>query len=123
MMQYRIWAESIHGGVHESRNEPPATSMFCRAGGTSTTSKKSSDSMSAAISQLASALSPKSAAGSTCTSVTTGSIIDNRSKCYKQLSELKHLYETGLMSEAEYTMEREAVMNTLKGLSGAASVQ
>ena len=67
MMQYRIWAESIHGGVHESRNDPPATSMFCRAGRTSTctSSKKSSDSMSAAISQLASALTPKSAKGST----------------------------------------------------------
>ena len=51
----------------------------------------------------------------------TGSIIDNRSKCYKQLDELKHLYETNLLSQAEYTMERKAVMSTLKGLSGVAS--
>ena len=117
MMQFQIWAESIHGGVHESRNEPPATSMFGCAGGTSTSSKKS---MSAAICQLASALTPKSASTVTCSVIgTAGSIIDNQSKCYKQLGELKHLYETNILSQVECTMEREAVMSTIKGLSGA----
>ena len=41
-------------------------------------------------------------------------IIDNRSKCYKQLGELK---ESGLLSEAEYTTERAAIMSTLKNLT------
>lgn len=32
-MQYRIWSEMVAGGMHGSLEEPPATSMFLRAGG------------------------------------------------------------------------------------------
>ena len=39
-MQIRIWAESIHGGIHNSRTEPPTTSMFNRASGSSPSNAK-----------------------------------------------------------------------------------
>ena len=44
-------------------------------------------------------------------------VIDNRSKCYKQLGELRSLKDSGLLSEAEYTSERAAIMSTLKSLT------
>jgi hypothetical protein len=39
--------------------------------------------------------------------------IDTRSKCYKQLSELK---SAGVLTEEEYQSEKEAIMATLKKL-------
>ena len=44
-------------------------------------------------------------------------VIDSRSKCYRQLSEVKSLFESGLLSDEEYQVEREAIMNTLKKLA------
>ena len=41
-------------------------------------------------------------------------LIDNRSKCYKQLADLSNLKQSGLLSDAEYASEREAIMSTLK---------
>ena len=29
-MQYRIWAETVNGGMHKSTTEPPSSSMFNR---------------------------------------------------------------------------------------------
>ena len=44
-------------------------------------------------------------------------LIDNRTKCYKQLSELNNLKQSGLLSKEEYHAEREAVMEILKKLN------
>ena len=44
-------------------------------------------------------------------------LIDNRSKCYKQLADLSNLKQSGLLSDAEYASEREAIMSMLKKLS------
>lgn len=71
-MQYRLWAEMYHGGVHPGLDIPPTTTMFVRAGG-GTTKKTGHTSnigevVSQAITQLTSALSPKTtlpSAGST----------------------------------------------------------
>ena len=102
VMQYRIWSEMIAGGMHGSTSEPPATSMFMRAGGAN--SKKTSV-----------AVTPTS--GSKPSGDSPAKVIDNRSKCYKQLGELKSLKESGLLSDEEYTTERAAIMSTLKKLS------
>ena len=58
-MQLRIWSEMYNGGVHLSLNEPPTSTMFVRAG-TPTVKKTSikSDSLTQAITQMATALSP-----------------------------------------------------------------
>ena len=66
-MQLRIWAEMHNGGLHPSLEEPPTSSMFVRAGGGQTSKKKMSntgDSLTHAITQLASALSPNIAPSS-----------------------------------------------------------
>ena len=44
-------------------------------------------------------------------------VIEIRSKCNRQLAELKNLMESGLLSE-EYTSERQAIMDTLHKLKG-----
>ena len=43
-------------------------------------------------------------------------IIDNHSKLYKQLSELKNLMTAGILSEDEYLSEKETIMDLLKQL-------
>ena len=105
-MQYRIWTEMKAGRLHDSMTTPPETSMFVRAGGT--TPKKAAtvnDTMSQTLSQIASALTPKPVAAATAACRVGDSpakVIDNRSKCYRQLAELKNLMESGLLSEEEY---------------------
>lgn len=120
-MQYRIWAEMRVGGYHPSIDEPPTTTMFTRAGGATPKRKTTADVVSQAIGQLSSALSPRivplpSTIGNASSSQSPAKVIDNRSKCYRQLGELKNLKQSGLLSEEEYIVEREAIMNTLKTL-------
>ena len=43
--------------------------------------------------------------------------IENRSRCYRQLGEIKTLHVSGLLSEMEYQSEWEAIMATLKNLA------
>ena len=96
-MQYRIWAEMYVGEYHKSLVDPPSTSMFCRAGGDT---KKKKDT-STATNAPPHATSP-------------GKVIENRSKCYKQLIDLKSLKSAGVLSESEYQTEKEAIMTSLK---------
>ena len=112
-MQYRIWAEMKCSGLHDSMTTPPVTSMFVRAGG-STPKKATSatDTVSQAICQLASALTPKAPSVAS----SPANVIEYRSKCYHQLAELKNLAESSLLSEEEYSLERQAIMDTLHKL-------
>ena len=115
-MQFIIWAEMFVGGVHPSLNEPPKSTMFIRAGGGSAPKRR--DSFADAVSQIAVALSPKVA--STRGDGTSGSpakLIENCTKCYKQLSELNNLKLLGLLTEEEYDVERQAIMGVLKKLN------
>ena len=43
-------------------------------------------------------------------------LIDSRSKCYKQLSDINNLKLSGVLSEEEYCAENEAVLLVLKKL-------
>lgn len=124
-MQLRIWAEMIVGNYHTDKEEPPNNTMFSRAGGH--TSKRESQSMTKALSDVAcaitSALSPKSilpASGkgsnsSSCSPVKV--TIESRSKLYKQLGELKNLMTIGVLSEEEYMCEKDAIMDLLREIN------
>ena len=121
-MQYQIWAEMYIGGVHSSLEEPPTSTMFVRAG-SGTTKKKTSpnrdDSFTQAITQIASALSPTAGAPTSSghtLRTSPAKLIDNRSKCYKQLADLNNLKQSGLLDDEEYTAERQAIMEVLKQL-------
>ena len=105
-MQYRIWAELLSGGVYSSTSEAPTQStMFMRAGTGGAPKRKSHG---VAIAQATS--SP----GSSSAGTSPAKLIENRSKCYKQLADLNNLKQSGLLSDSEYASEREAIMNTLK---------
>lgn len=96
-MQYRVWAEMIIGGVHTSIDYAPTSTMFIRAGGGI---RKRTD--------HASVVGP---AGSS-----PAKVIDSRTKCYKQLLDLKNLLESGVLSENEYSGEKATIMGMLKKL-------
>ena len=104
-MQYQIWTELLIGGVYSDTSEPPTHSiMFIRAG-TGGAQKRNSSRASVTT-------TPTSSLGSS-----PAKLIENRSKCYKQLVDLHSLKQSGLLSETEYTSEREAVMSMLKMLT------
>ena len=115
MMQLRIWSEMIQSGMHKSYSDPPTSSMFQRAGGKVIPKRMSvSDIAVHAATQIASTLTPKAG----CSPETSpGRVIENRSKCYRQLSELNNLKSSGVLSLEEYEAEKKAVMNSLKNLS------
>ena len=50
--------------------------------------------------------------------ISLAKLIDLRSKCYKQLSELNNLKDTGILTEEEYVAEKDAVLAMLKKLKG-----
>lgn len=113
MMQFRTWAETVNGGMHKSITEPPLSTTFNRAGGTATSASKKSghgDAVTEAVSQIMAALAPKLVAAPPTKTNNPAKIIDNLSKCYHQLGELKNLFETGLLSEAKYIKEHETSM-------------
>ena len=109
-MQYRIWAELWSEGVYSSCSTSEASThstMFMRAG--SEVQKRKNH--SAAQTNSTPVLTPTSTGGTS-----PARLIENRSKCYKQLADLNSLKESGLLTEAEYASERDAILNMLKRL-------
>ena len=88
--------------------------MFLRAGGAAAKRRTTADIVSKAINQIAPALLPNVTVPTSHSS--PAKVIDNRSKCYKQLGELKNFMQAGILSDEEYSREREAIMGTLKSL-------
>lgn len=126
-MQYRIWSELHANGMYTDLDNPPNNSMFKRAGATTPVTKKPNNSefthaVSAAATQVStaivSALTPKSTTErpSASTGISPARIIDNRSKCYRQLSDLQNLKSQGVLSEEDYLREKEAILVILKKL-------
>ena len=113
-MQYRIWAEMITSGLHTSYDDPSNSTMFKRAGGKEAPRRSdgAADVLQAASQAITSVLTPKLTADGS-----PGKLIDNQSKCYKQLGELKNLKTSGVLSQEEYEVEKQAVMDILKKLS------
>ena len=101
-IQYRIWAELLIGG-----EVPTYSTMFMRAGTGGAQKRKSNVGASVQAASTSTASLGTSPA----------KLIDNRSKCYKQLSDLSSLKQSGLLSETEYASEHEAIMSMLKKLS------
>lgn len=126
IMQLRIWAELIAGGLYSSTSDPPDNSMFQRAGGSSSGPKKKDQTGTAfaqALSEAATAITCALSGPAKTTpghgAITTSSpakLIDSRSKLYKQLSELQNLRSMGILTDAEYATEKETIMSLLKEL-------
>ena len=111
--------------------------MFVRAGsGAKEKNPSLNDSFTQVITQIASALSPNvptSSANASASLPNTSAnsprvsrncslgtspakLIDNRSKCYKQLADLNNLKQSGLLNDEKYAAERKAIMEVLKQL-------
>ena len=124
-MQFRIWSEMIAGELHSSLNEPPSTSMFIKAGNPVTPKDKNKSTVQTltdVATALVSALSPQPTSVPSPGPVKASSpakIIEGRSKCYKQLSELNNLRLSAVIDDTEYETEREAIMAVLKTLKTA----
>ena len=107
-----MWSEMLAGG---SMTDAPTTPMFiCCGGGTPKGSKKSTtvnEAVTQAISQITAAIAPTQAPLTSNLVSSPAKTINNRSKCYKQLGKLRDLKESSLLSEEEYTAEREAIMH------------
>ena len=114
-MQFRIWSEMIVGGLHQSQDDHPETTMFARCA-SGYAKKKSSNVVVKAIDKLSDALSPKQNSGSN-QGHSPARVIENRSRCYRQLTELRNLQENGVLTLEEYMSEKEAVMASLKSLT------
>ena len=61
-------------------------------------------------------VTPSSGGTSSGSACSPAKLIDYRGKCYKQLSELKSLFESGVLTEEEYTSERSVILGMLKKL-------
>ena len=83
--------------------------------------KNSNDTTASVLNQLTSALLPCPPTNPSSKSDSPGKLIENQSKCYRQLGELKNLHEGGLISEDKYALQRECIMDTLKSLLEVAS--
>lgn len=126
-MQYRIWSELHGNGMYTDLDNPPNNSMFKRAGVNTPSTKKPknaeithafTEAATQVSSAIVSALTPRSATDrpNTSTGINPAKIIDNRSKCYRQLSDIQSLKSQGLLSEEDYLREKEAIMVILKKL-------
>jgi len=123
-MQLRIWGEMIAGGLHTSQTDPPTTTMFSRAGSGMKVKKDTNSPVIKAVTDAASAITSavmgKPRDVTSLTKSSNGSpakLIENRSKLYKQLSDLKNLKDAGVLSDDEYYEEKEAIMDFLKQLN------
>ena len=123
-MQLCIWAEMIAADMHRSIDDPPNTTMFMRAGGAIPYQKKSvqqspiAQALTEAAIAISTALSPSPGMQlNQGTGTSPAKVIDSRSKLYKQLSELQNLKTSGILTEEEYTTEKESVMTLLKQLN------
>ena len=113
-MQLRIWAEMVQSGMYPSL-EPPNTSMFHRAGGSTATKQKEPKDQTQALTDAATAIAstlckPVSTAVSPVSAGSPARIIEQRSKLYK------HLYKTGILSEQEYHTEKQSIVSLLQQL-------
>ena len=112
----------IVGGLHASVEDAPTSSMFMRAGKSSNAASKKKDdgnsSMTEALTQAAvaisSALSPRPP--SQTIGGSPGKLIESRSKCYRQLSDINNLKASGVLTEEEYFTEKESIMCVLRKL-------
>lgn len=97
LFQYRIWAEMLIGRMATIDHAPTST-MFLRAGGVFN-KKRSSN------------VNVMEAAGSS-----PAKVIESRTKCYKQLSDLKNMLQSEVLSQEEYDEERATIMGMLHKL-------
>ena len=102
-------------------NKAPQTSMFKRAGPETPAKQKDSSSQAAtqaALTQMSAALvacsSRQNQPGPSTGSSPASKVIENRSKCYKQIAELQNLKVQGFLGDDEFEHEMDALKSLNK---------
>ena len=131
--QFKLWAEMLTSGVHTDIDVPPAASMFGRESKKGRAPESVSTDLSAAVVDMVSVVSTLSQALSTsaqtqlnrlqtsCSrpSLATWSPLKRaelRSMYLKQMTELRQLYDSGILSEEEYVEQRVELVDLLRQL-------
>ena len=115
--QLRLWARLVASDLHSDLKEPPELPAFC-----STLKRPSQPSMSNAISSAAvaitRALGGRNQEGESSTTQQVGvsprKAIEVRAKCYEQLRSLQRLLVDRILSQTEYTEQKNCILNNLR---------
>ena len=117
-----LWAKLIQSGRHESYETPPPISLI--TGGTSAPKPKMdslTEAVAGAVSAIANVLQPKSSSISEETSDSTKisplKVASLRRSCLEDLKQLKDLLDDGVLTEIEFSNEKQQILSTLKKIS------
>ena len=123
----RLWAKLIQTHRHESYDEPPQIPLIT---GSATASKPKRESIGEALTgaavALAKALKPPTTSCNSPVRATQASdemkkisplkVTVIRRSCLEDLKKLKELFEDGVLTETEFTEEKQHILATLKGI-------
>ncbi len=112
-----LWACTVAGDIHKDLENPPNTQTF------GSTPKRHRESVSSAINGAANALT-KALSGTppndntNCqtgvTGVSPGRAIDLQMKNYQQLRYVQQLFDDGILTEKDYTEQKEVILESLR---------
>ena len=121
MTQLRLWARMVSNDLHDDLDEPPNIPAFCA------TPKRPNSSVSSVISGAAIAFT-KALGGTPAqeersnrqvggqVGVSPGKAIELRMKNYEQLRYLQQLLDDGILSQTEYSEQKQGILGSLKKL-------
>ena len=114
--QYKLWAEMYAKGVHSSLEDPPAAAMFNREK-LSRSSTTKNDFVVSVLDKVCNALAPTTQnTGKASLTLSPLKKAELRSTYIKQLSELKSLNESGILTNDEYEEQREELVKLMRQL-------
>lgn len=111
VFQYKLWAEMYAKQAHTSLDQPPAVAMFNREKPKG--SHGQNDVMVSVIDKLCTALTPTPDKGKALSPIKTAEL---RSTYLRQLSELKTLYDNGILNMEEYEEQRVELVELMRQL-------
>ena len=116
--QYKLWAEMLASGVHNDTENPPAASMFSRNTKTKPVSESSNivSSMVSVVNTLCDAVTSKPPATVRSTNDSPMKRAELRTTYIKQLSDLRDLFDKGILCPEEYEEQRQDVISLMRCL-------
>ena len=124
----RLWARMIASNLHEDRDNPPNIPAFCGSTPKRTRQQESfSDAISGAAVAIVKALggeAPSKTSSppvtpvqlSTAAGVSPAKSVELRMKNFEQLRYLQQLFDDGILSEGEYTEQKQSILSALRKL-------
>ena len=121
--QLKLWARMIRCGTHEGYEKPPEVPLIT---GSAPKRKKTNSSLHDVITDAARAVSqtfsstasPKHSSSSLQMGISPGKAVDLCGKNLEQLRYAQQLYEDNVLSTAEYTEQKNSIMDSLRKLNG-----